>query len=498
MKVFPATIVRQIDAYTIKHEPVNSIDLMDRAATVLFERIIQLFPNAGFCVIAGPGNNGGDALFVAQKLLNKGYKVKVWLYYKNSLSSDCDEARKRLLLTHPESISEILNVFREPELSPSDVIVDGLFGSGLTRAMDGFFAQLVEWINSQSNIKLALDTPSGLLGESLSGSIVVKVTKTLSLQFPKLSFFFSENEDFVGDWEVLDIQLHFQAIHDLETSFYFQDLDSMRGILKKRRKFSHKGSYGNVLLIAGKRGMAGASVLAAKAVLKVGAGLVYVAGPSCNRNIVQTSLPESIFVETGEDEIRRLPDLTQYDLVAFGPGVGKSNDTLEVLKEILYLAVTPFVIDADGLNLIAENPQLLDLVPPNSVLSPHPGEFDRLFGASNTSVERLEKLQGVAAEKQLYIILKGAHTAIACPDGSILFNSTGNSGLATAGSGDVLTGMIAGLMVQQYSICDAVRLAVYLHGLSADLALKNQTEETLLASDILYFLPEAFKFLKKL
>lgn len=497
MKVFPVSVIREIDSYTIENEPVLSVDLMERAATVLSERIIQLYPESDFSVFAGPGNNGGDALFVALKLLNRGFKVNVWLYYIDQLSTDCDQARERLIVNYPESITEIPRDFKPATIAVSDVIIDGLFGSGLNRKPEGFFAEIIDWINFLPNIKIALDVPSGLFGENVSMDNVLKVNYTLALQFPKLSFFFAEHADIIGIWEVLDIKLHSEAIQTYQTNYYYQKAENLIRILKKRDKFSHKGTFGNVLLIAGKNGMAGASVLAAKAVLKSGAGLVYVSGPSCNRVIVQTALPESIFIDSGENEITGLPEFSKYDILAFGPGVGTGVGTLKVLEEILYSALFPLVIDADGLNIISENPYLLDLIPPESILTPHPGEFDRLFGKSVSSEGRLKKLQEAAIEKQLYIILKGANTAIACPDGKVIFNSTGNSGLSTAGSGDVLTGLIAGFIAQKYSLCEAAQLAVYLHGLSADLALDSQTEETFIASDIFTFLPNAFMCLRK-
>lgn len=496
MKIFPVSTIRDLDTYTIRYEPISSINLMDRASTVLFNRIKTILPNKQFCVFAGPGNNGGDALFVAQKLLNSGSTVRIYLCNTGKLSADCVVAKNNLLNQYPNSITEISTDFLELELQPSDVIIDGLFGSGLSRPLDGLYLKLVNWINQQSNYKLSIDVPSGLSGEELCTETVVCADTTLSLQFPKLSFFYSEHQKYLGDWEVLDIKLHPDAIYSYPTTNYYCVKESLIGLLKKRDKFSHKGSFGNVLLYAGKKGMAGASVLAAKAVLKSGAGLVYVAGPECNRLIVQTALPESIFIEVGANEISEVCDFSKYKVLAFGPGVGLDEKSLDVLKEILYAAVSPLILDADGLNLIAQTPQLIDLVPPESVLTPHPGEFDRLFGKSLNSKERLEKLRKLACEKQLYIVLKGANTAIACPDGNLIFNSTGNSGLATAGSGDVLTGMIAGLIAQQLPICDAVRLAVYLHGLSADLALQIQTEETFIASDIFNFLPLAFNTLK--
>lgn len=277
---------------------------------------------------------------------------------------------------------------------------------------------------------------------------------------------------------------------------YLLDIREMADKIEKRNIFSHKGSFGHALLIAGKRGMAGASVLASKAALRTGAGLVTVYGPECNRTIVQTAVPEVIFIsDENQEKISCMPDLSFYNAVAIGPGTGTHHTTANALEELLHQVRVPIVIDADALNILSAEPTLLKFIPATSILTPHPGEFDRLFGKSDSEYQRFQKAILQSADLQVYIVLKGAYTRIFTPEGDVYFNSTGNAGMATAGSGDVLTGVITGLLAQKYSPLNAVVLGVFLHGLSGDMALNHETEETLIASDLIENLKSAYSIL---
>jgi NAD(P)H-hydrate epimerase len=500
MKFFSTTQIRELDEYTIKNEPIASIDLMDRAADAFYWKFIG---NCSYkdpvCVMAGPGNNGGDALALACKLLFSGFEVSVYLIYTGKLSKDCAESRKRLLEAFPDSLTELTESFTPPKVTKKTNIVDGLFGSGLSRPLTGIFEKSVNWMNNSGCKIFAIDIPSGLQGEEnvLISSTIVKATLTISLQFPKLAFFFAENEIFTGKWEVVNIGILPEAIEKNSSNLFYLEQKDVDCILKSRSKFSHKGTFGHALIIAGNKGMAGSSILAAKAAMRCGAGLVTVHGPETNRTIVQSAFPEAIFQsDIHADYISKIINVPDFEAIAIGPGIGTHAITVELLEKLLPTLKKPCVLDADALNIISNKLEMLDLVPKNCIITPHPKEFERLFGKSKTSFERMIKAQEASLRYGIYIVLKGANTMIVTPEGKIYFNSTGNPGMATAGTGDVLTGILVGLLAQGYSSEEACKLGVYIHGKAGDLALENESTESLIASDIIVNLGKAFKSLR--
>lgn len=499
MKFFSTKEIREIDLFTIEHEPILSINLMERAAKALHLEFTNRFTiEHPVCIFAGPGNNGGDALALARLLLKDGYNVTTYLIRPTSeLSPDCEINRTELLRQFPDSLVENPT---NPNLPKDAILIDGLFGSGLNRPLADNVAKTVLQINSSGNYVVAIDIPSGLHGEENNFSenpIVVKANLTLSFQFPKLAFLLPENEQFVGEWKVLDIGLHPKAIEQTATSYHFLEEKEVSNLLKHRSKFAHKGTCGHALIVAGSKGMPGAVILATKAALRSGAGLVTVQSASINHAIIETAVPEAIskpdklttFISTIET-----PEL--YDAIGIGPGIGKFHKTHLGLKQLLETYKNPCVVDADALNIIAKDLIILKRMPKNSILTPHPKEFDRLFGASQNTLERITKAESEAQRLQLIIILKGAYTTIALPDGNLFFNSTGNPGMATAGAGDVLTGILTGLMAQGYTPVEAAKLGVFLHGRAGDLALAFESEESLLAGDIIATLGKAFKSLR--
>ena len=497
MKIFSTSQVRSLDAYTIEHEPVASIDLMERAAQAIFEAYAKSFDlQRPVLVVAGPGNNGGDALALARILVWVKSDVRVLLLHNGKLSADCETNLQRLRNLKAEIITEITDSFAFSNVNKETVIVDGIFGSGLSRPAEGIFAEAIDHINRSGCEVLSIDVPSGLHGE-LNPDIsvpIVKATRTFTLQFPKLAFLLPETGIFAGNWSVLDIGIHPEAISQTETRYFFIKKKDIQPKIKIREKFSHKGTYGHVLIFAGSRDMAGAAVLSSEAALRSGAGLVTVHSASCNRIILQTAVPEVIFEsDNNEHCISEFRDLTKFNAIAIGPGIGQTGETSFFLKSILSAYSNPIVLDADALNLIAAN-DLPHLIPENSILTPHPKEFERLFGKSTNSYDRLQKASTIAQTHKIIIILKGAHTQIFMPNGKIYFNSTGNAGMATAGSGDVLTGIMVGLLAQGYQPQDAALTGVFLHGLAADLI--TETEETMLASDIIRGLKLAFRTLR--
>lgn len=500
MKFFSTSQIRDLDRFTIDNEPVSSFDLMERAADALYWKYTGLFSYRDpVLVLAGPGNNGGDALALARKLLFAGYEVSVCLMHTGDLSADCNENRILLAESFPDSFIEYTDRFVAPVISKKHIVVDGLFGSGLNRRLTGIYAAAVEWINSCQVRVVAIDIPSGLYGEDEGKDTkhVVKANYTFTLQFPKVAFFWEENEIFVGKWEVVGIGIHPQAIEATPTNFYYLTKNDIRQLLKTRARFSHKGTYGHVLLVAGSKGMAGSSVLAARACLRSGVGLITVHGPESNRMIVQSAIPEAIFSsDLQDDAVSLVPDTEKYDVLAIGPGTGVSENTAKCLEKILDSTQHPVILDADALNIIGKNKELLNKLPANSVLTPHPREFERIFGPTTSSYERMVLAKQSAQYFNIYIVLKDAYTLIATPDGKLIFNTTGHPGMATAGSGDVLTGIIAALVAQGYSPEDAALTGVFLHGKAAELALKKESEESMISGDIIRFLGSAFKLLK--
>lgn len=493
-----------LDAYTIEHEPIASVDLMERAAKAIVNELAAQWPdkdNTRFVVFAGPGNNGGDALAVARLLAEKSYHPDAYLFNTTGkLSADCEANRDLLTLADGVGFHEVTTQFIPPKLTEDDVIIDGLFGSGLNKPLTGGFASLVKFINGAGATIVSIDIPSGLMGEN-NGShdkeAVVRADYTLSLQFPKLAFLFAENEAYVGAWKVLDIGISKEVIRQTPTPYEMGDAGKIRHQLKIRNRFSHKGDFGKALLVAGQQGMAGASILAARACLRSGVGLLTVHVPLCNNTIVQTSVPEAMTsLDPNEFFFTETPDLDVYQAIGVGPGLGKDDHTKQALYDLLTHSSVPMVVDADALNLIGENHSYLRRLPNGSIITPHPGEMDRLVGKCADSYERLSKAINLAQTCGIYIVLKGAYTAVISPAGNCWFNVTGNPGMATGGCGDVLTGIILALLAQGYDADTAAKMGVYIHGMAGDIAARERGETSLIASDVVNNLPKAWKLLE--
>ena len=500
MKIFPSSSIKKLDAYTIENEPITSIDLMERAATVLTKAITDRWnTETPVTIFAGPGNNGGDALAVARMMAEKGYKIEVFLFNtKGELSPDCQTNKELVEMMEEVKFHEISTQFVPPVLTPDHLVIDGLFGSGLNKPLSGGFAAVVKYINSSPAMVVAIDIPSGLMGEENTFNVkanIIRADVTFSLQLPKLAFLFAENTEFVGEWEVLDIQLSEDGIEEMETNYEMLEIEQILSLIKPRKQFAHKGNFGHALLIAGSKGMAGASVLAARACLRSGVGLLTVHAPMCNNDILQTSIPEAI-VETDINETCfAVP--TDYQAVGIGPGLGRNEETEAALLEQLEHCQTPVVVDADALNILANHRHALTHLPKGSILTPHPKELERLTGKCQDSYERLMKACELARAAHVHIILKGAYSAIITPEGKCFFNPTGNPGMATGGSGDVLTGVILALLAQGYSTEEAAKIGTYIHGLAGDVAQKKQGMIGMIASDIITCLPTAWQLVSE-
>ncbi len=502
MKILSTDQIRLADQYTIENEPIASIDLMERAATELFGWIRQrLNPDSRVMIFAGMGNNGGDGLALARLLFEQGHQSTVYLVkYTSNMSADCAENLSRLQEYTTVKVHEILSEEDFPEIGNHSIVVDAIFGSGLNKAVSGFTAELIRWINDADPLVIAIDIPSGLFADQPLKSPkdqVIHADYTLTFQLPKLAFLLPENDLFVGRWEVLPIGLHPDFINQTETENQLILPEQARGLLRNRPKFSHKGTYGHALLIAGSETKTGAAILASRACLRAGAGLLHVHLPAASVVPMQTAFPEAMISrDASKSCFSRLPDLSPYQAVGVGPGLGTDTSTAAALKLLIQECKVPMVFDADALNLLAENKTWLAFLPPNTILTPHPKEFERLTSAFDNGFERLGLQRKLAMRHKIIVLVKGAHTTICLPDGKCYFNTTGNPGMATAGSGDVLTGIILGLLAQGYSPAKAALLGVYLHGLAGDLAAEKSGMESLIASDIIAQLGQAFNYLR--
>ena len=503
MKIFTTAQIRELDKYTIEHEPIASLDLMERAARVLTQVVVQEWTVATPIVIfAGPGNNGGDALAMARMLSEQNYQVNVYLFnISGHLSADCAANKQRLLDTKlAKNFVEVSTEFDPPVLDSNTLVIDGLFGSGLNKPLAGGFASLVKYINASPSKVVSIDVPSGLMTEDNAYNVranIIRANMTLTLQHPKLSFLFPENQQFVGQLRVLDIKLSKEGIEKIEASFTMIEESDVRERLLTRSPFAHKGQMGTALMIAGCYGMAGAAVLATKACLRAGVGKVVVNSPRRNIPILQTAIPEAV-VRSGSEEtiFAETIDTDDYQAMGIGPGLGQSEQTAIALIAQLRRTQCPIVADADAINILGNHRAWLQQLPKEIILTPHPKELDRLEGHSADTYERITKACNLAERLKGYVILKGHYTAICCPDGHVMFNTTGNAGMATAGSGDVLTGILTGLLARGYKPQDACIVGVYLHGLAGDLAAKEIGEESLIAGDIIQYIGKAFKRLK--
>lgn len=500
MKIFTSAQIHELDKYTIQHEPIKSIDLMERAAKAITETVMRRWSNqTPVVVFAGPGNNGGDALAVSRMLATQGYDVKVYLFnISGRLSDDCAANRQRVIdCKRIKGFMEVTTKFDPPTLQAGDLVIDGLFGSGINKPLAGGFAALVRYINQCPARVVSIDMPSGLMTEDNSFNVrsnIIKADLTLTLHGKKLSMFLADCQEFLGEIQVLDIRLSDEYVKKTDALYTLLEESDIRPRILHRDDFAHKGSMGNALLVAGSYGMSGAAVLAARACLRAGAGKVTVHTPRKNYGIMQVSVPEAVLqMDHEETYFSEAVDSDNFDALGIGPGLGQLENTAIAFIAQLKRTQCPIVADADALNILANHRAWIPQLPKDIILTPHPKEFDRLSSvASNGSYERLQRAKDMAQNLHAYIILKGHYSALCLPDGHVVLNPTGNSGMATAGSGDVLTGIITGLLARGYQRRDACEVGMYLHGLAGDLAAKDLGKESLVASDIIKYLPKAF------
>ena len=498
LPIFSAEHTKAIDAFTIQTEPIASIDLMERAALKCSQWLMKHYSvETIFKVCCGFGNNGGDGLAIARQLLEHGYKVEVFIInYSDNYSEDFLINKKRLETLFPRFLMEVNDVKHLPHFQKSDVVIDALFGIGLSKSLNGLAADCVNQINNSNAVVIAIDVPSGLFVDRYTdkNSLIIKAEHTLTFQSPKLGFMFAENSIYVGNGHVLDIGLRVsEKLRSEATTFYLTE-EHIQQLLKPRAKFSHKGTFGHSLLVVGSYGKMGAAIMSAHALLRSGAGLLTVCVPHCGYEIIQTSVPEAMALVNGNEFIQFSElEVNSYSTIGIGPGIGTQKDTQQSVKVILESFSKPLVIDADALNAISLNKEWLKLIPQNSILTPHPKEFERLTKNVSNNFERHQLQIEFSKEHKVYLVLKGAHTCITTPDGKSYFNSTGNPGLAKGGSGDVLTGLITGLLAQGYTSFEASLIGVYVHGLAGDMTKEEKGEVAMIPTDVIENIPSAFK-----
>ena len=497
MKIFSAAQIRACDAYTIHASGISSIELMERAAAKCADWLDNNFTkDTLFIVLCGPGNNGGDGLALTRMLHHVGYRVKAFLVkFSEKLSPDC-QANLDRLRRMDSGLVQILN----PESFITDipaniVIIDAILGTGLSRPTEGWVAAFINNINLLPNKKIAIDIPSGLPSDGIPdvAAAIIYADHTLSFQFYKRSFLHPETGPYAGQISILDIGLHNTFIDSTHTQYNIIDAVEIRKIYRPRKPFSHKGTYGHALLVGGSHGKMGAITLASKAALRAGSGLVTALIPHCGNDIIQTAIPEVMSRTSGDTEIATITDWENYKAIGIGPGMDTKTTTAKAFATFLDACKQPLVIDADALNIMAAQHDILANIPPGSILTPHPKEFARLFGESINSMLQLEQARAQAMRYNIFIVLKDHHTVVVTPDGECWYNNNGNAGMATGGSGDVLTGIITGLFAQGYDSRDAAVLGVYLHGLAGDIAAANNSQEAMTASDIIGNLGKAYK-----
>lgn len=505
MKILSAKQMHELDRAIMDREGITSLQLMERAAEGLAARIMQRFPDASrsFKILCGCGNNGGDGLAIGRILHSHGYDVECFLLESDRYSDDCRTNAKLV-----ESLGILHTIGEEdrmPVLNDSDILIDALFGSGLNRKISGVAAYMACRCIFEKNFVIAIDIPSGLADNTIPddtiedefgdvAEVVVRADWTLTIESPFLSMLLPENHAFVGDFDIVPITIDDSETAYIDTDYYYTEFQDIRQMFRPRKKFSHKGTFGHTLLITGAKGKAGAAVMCSKACHRAGAGLVTAYVPSDLVDILQVATPETMVgIDSNASIISDIPTLCKYSAIGIGPGIGTDSITVAAVKKLLQTAFQPLVMDADALNILAANPELMSLLPKNTIITPHLKEFERLFGRAEDSIRRIELLAQKAKEHNIIIVLKGAYTAICDAYGNVYFNSTGNPCMATAGSGDVLTGVIAALLAQGYPPLDAARFGVYVHGLAGDIVAERVGLQGVIASDIIEALPLSFK-----
>lgn len=492
MPVCGAKFMKEWDEFTIKNEPVSSVDLMERAATACANWLLKNFPKNSFAIVCGNGNNGGDGMAIARLLINAGKTVSV---YSIGALEDVSNDNRVNWLKLPDNFVKRLSSNEWPGSNTDTIIVDALFGTGLNRPLSGISAELISYINNLSNVIVSIDMPSGLPADAefQSEASIVKANYTLTFQAPKLALLLPDAASFVGEWIVLDIQLSDQFSGLNNHKKWLLSREAVKSLFKLPSKFDHKGSNGHALIIAGAASKYGAAILATQAALRSGVGLLTVHVPAAAEFIFQTTCPQAMLsLDANETLISNIPSIEGYSAIGAGPGIGTHSDTISAIANLVSSARHKLVLDADALNILANDQSLLSKLPTDTLITPHVKEFERLAGKAKNALHRHQLQLDFSQNHKVFVLLKGAHSCLTTPDGMAYFNTSGNPGMAKGGSGDVLTGILTALLAQNYSVLDAALIGMYVHGVAGDLAAKSLGTVSMNASDIIDNIPEAF------
>ena len=512
MNILNGEQMRNLDRIAIEEYGIPGIILMENAGICVMEEIIKILNesnNKEVLIICGKGNNGGDGFVVARHLHRMKIPTKVCIIGEPSLIKGDSkinlEIIKRLhmdifLIKGDHDLQKL-----HRSLDECTLVVDGLFGTGLHREIEGIAKKVIDFMNQSKKIILSIDIPSGISADNgrVMG-IAVKAHKTVAFQLPKIGNINHPGADYGGDLIIKDIGIPDVAIMEMKTSLSLITKEDVEKILPPRQNDTHKGTYGKAYLIAGSIGMTGAAILTSEAVLRSGAGLLKVAIPQSLNGIMETRLTEAITIPLPElkkgvvglsDIEKIITTMKEMDVIALGPGSGQNRELEEVVRNIIERTVTPMVIDADGLNALAHRPELLMQFRSSVVITPHVGEMARLTNLEKSYIHdnRIEVAKEYASKWKVIIVLKGAVTVVAGPEGQTFINITGNPGMATPGSGDVLTGIITGFIAQGIEPLKAAIAAVYIHGAAGDRAAAKMGQYGMIAGDIVKELPLSIK-----
>lgn len=505
LKILNTAQIREADQYTILNEPITPLALMERAAGKCSEWLKHNLPggNPAFpavdkaiYIVCGQGNNGGDGLVIGRHLARNGFAVNILILASPAMKSSPEfeanltRIKKQALAT----ITQITGIESLPDIREGSTVIDAIFGSGLSKPAGGLIGEVISRLNHLPVQRIAIDLPSGLYSEKPNDdetAVIFRADTTLSFLPPKMNLLAAENEPFCGKVHLFDIGLHVDYLNSAPSHHWFLTLDDVRQMIKVRSRFGHKGTYGHALVVAGSHHKAGAALLTARACLQSGAGLVTAHIPASAVSAINSFCPE-IMVSCTDNHKTELPPLDGFSAAGAGPGLGISAESAIMVKNLINSSISNLVLDADALNILSENPTWLAFLKPDTILTPHPKEFERLAGVCRNTLEAIEKQRNLSTKHGIIIIRKGAHSTITTPDGNTYWNDTGNPGMATAGSGDVLTGIITGLLSQHYSPVEAALAGTWLHGMAGDLAVKSSSEEWITASDIINHLGQAF------
>ncbi len=497
MKLFSKEQIYEGDKLTTERQNISSTDLMERAGTQIFNWIHTRMQGAQvpIHIFCGIGNNGGDGLVLARHLITHGYNVITYIV-------NCSDKRSKDFLINYDRIKNVTKDWPKmltcqadfPEFYADDIIVDAIFGIGLNRPPNDWVQELFQKFKASKAFTLSIDIPSGVYTDKSveNENAAVHANYTLSFQSPKLVFFLPETAKYTVQWEALDIGIDKDYLMQTETEVELISKMEVLPLYKPREKFSHKGDFGHVMILGGSYGKIGSVNLASSAALRSGAGLVTAYIPKCGYQSLQTALPEVMVIsDDSEASISNINFDIEPSVIGIGVGLGTTAETAKTFESFLKMNKVPLVIDADGLNLLSKKKILLKLVAKQTILTPHPKELERLVGKWSDDFDKLKKVKAFSKKYDVIVIIKGAYSITVYED-KLYINTTGNPGMATAGSGDVLTGMISGLVGQGYEPLAAGIFGTYLHGKSADISVEDYGYQSLIASHIIETMGKAY------